>query len=57
MRHVQQAVFGDGEFDASRLRSRNMRLTLGECKRILAPEGAMAALLEQYLTPLPLGMP
>jgi ubiquinone/menaquinone biosynthesis C-methylase UbiE len=46
--------FGDGQFDivvfdASLHHSRNMWLTLGECKRILAPDGAVAAMREQYL--------
>jgi len=52
--------FGDGQFDivvfdASLHHSRNMWLTLGECKRILAQDGAVAALREQYLAPFTAG--
>jgi len=46
--------FEDGRFDivvfdASLHHSCNVWLTLGECKRVLAPDGAVAALREQYL--------
>jgi ubiquinone/menaquinone biosynthesis C-methylase UbiE len=52
--------FGDAQFDivvfdASLHHSRNMWLTLGECKRILKPDGAVAALREQYLAPFTAG--
>ena len=36
-------------FDASLHHSRNVWSTLGECKRVLAPDGAVVALREQYL--------
>jgi hypothetical protein len=32
-----------------------MWLTLSECRRVLAPDGAVAALREQYLAPLTAG--
>lgn len=53
--------FGDNQFDvvvfdASLHHSRNMWLTLGECKRILAPDGAVAALREQYLASFTAGI-
>ena len=52
--------FGDGQFDivvfdASLHHSRNIWLTLSECKRILTPGGAVAALREQYLAPFTAG--
>jgi ubiquinone/menaquinone biosynthesis C-methylase UbiE len=55
-----QLPFGDGQFDivvfdASLHHSRNMWLTLGECKRILRPDGVVAALREQYLAPFTAG--
>jgi ubiquinone/menaquinone biosynthesis C-methylase UbiE len=55
-----QLPFGDNQFDivvfdASLHHSRNMWLTLSECKRILAPDGAVAALREQYLAPFSAG--
>jgi ubiquinone/menaquinone biosynthesis C-methylase UbiE len=51
---------GDGQFDivvfdASLHHSRNIWRTLEECRRILAPDGAVAALREQYLAPLTAG--
>jgi ubiquinone/menaquinone biosynthesis C-methylase UbiE len=42
-------------FDASLHHSCNMWLTLSECKRILAPDGAVAAFREQYLAPFSAG--
>jgi ubiquinone/menaquinone biosynthesis C-methylase UbiE len=42
-------------FDASLHHSRNMWLTLAECRRILTPDGAVAALREQYLAPFTAG--
>ncbi|WP_168195637.1 class I SAM-dependent methyltransferase [Bradyrhizobium sp. NAS80.1] len=42
-------------FDASLHHSCNIWLTLAECRRILAPDGAVAALREQYLAPLTAG--
>jgi ubiquinone/menaquinone biosynthesis C-methylase UbiE len=42
-------------FDASLHHSRNMWTTLAECKRILATDGAVAALREQYLAPFTAG--
>ncbi|QOZ52014.1 class I SAM-dependent methyltransferase [Bradyrhizobium sp. CCBAU 53338] len=39
-------------FDASLHHSCNIWLTLSECRRILAPDGAVAALREQYVAPL-----
>jgi ubiquinone/menaquinone biosynthesis C-methylase UbiE len=55
-----QLPFGNGTFDivifdASLHHSRNIWVTLGECKRILAPDGAVAALREQYLAPFTAG--
>jgi|tagenome__1003787_1003787.scaffolds.fasta_scaffold20989539_11 ubiquinone/menaquinone biosynthesis C-methylase UbiE len=52
--------FGDAQFDvvvfdASLHHSRNIWLTLGECRRILARDGAVAALREQYLAPFTAG--
>jgi ubiquinone/menaquinone biosynthesis C-methylase UbiE len=38
-------------FDASLHHSRNIWLTLEECRRLLVPDGAVAALREQYLAP------
>ncbi|MFO1109738.1 MAG: class I SAM-dependent methyltransferase [Bradyrhizobium sp.] len=42
-------------FDASLHHSRNIWLTLSECKRILVPDGAIAAFREQYLAPFSAG--
>jgi ubiquinone/menaquinone biosynthesis C-methylase UbiE len=52
--------FGDRQFDivvfdASLHHSRNIWLTLEECRRVLAPDGAVAALREQYLAPFTAG--
>ncbi|MGB8402246.1 methyltransferase domain-containing protein [Bradyrhizobium sp.] len=52
--------FGDSQFDiavfdASLHHSRNIWLTLAECRRILAPDGAVAVLREQYLASLTAG--
>lgn len=52
--------FGDAQFDivvfdASLHHSCNIWLTLSECKRILALDGAVAALREQYLAPFTAG--
>jgi len=39
-------------FDSSLHHSRNVWNTLSECRRVLRPQGAIAALREQYLAPL-----
>jgi ubiquinone/menaquinone biosynthesis C-methylase UbiE len=49
---IADARFDLVVFDASLHHSRNIWSTLRECRRVVRPNGAVAALREQYLAPL-----
>jgi ubiquinone/menaquinone biosynthesis C-methylase UbiE len=52
---LEDARFDVVVFDASLHHSRSIWNTLRECRRVLRPRGAVAALREQYLAPLTYG--
>ena len=52
---LNDAQFDVVLFNAALHHSRNIWMTLDECQRVLAPEGAVIALREQYLAPLTYG--